>query len=251
MQYNNNFTIIIFHKGSDPRRILNLKSLLFYLQSIAKFKIIVIEQDKIELDKNEIKKFNVEYIFDYCDGEYCKSKAYNIAANKVNTDFICFHDSDIIIQKHIYTFCINFFKEFDVIKPYNRIVEMNDIESDKFILDNEYFLSTPLKTRESNISGGIMFINRKAFWKIGGWDEEITGWGGEDDIFDNKISKCLKLKLFSSISLHLLHEKIYLKQGYHKNNHIVEKFIKLSKEQILKNAKLKGKKYESSTRNNF
>jgi len=128
---------------------------------------------------------------------------------------------------------------------------MNDIESDKFILDNEYFLSTPLKTRESNISGGIMFINRKAFWKIGGWDEEITGWGGEDDIFDNKISKCLKLKLFSSISLHLLHEKIYLKQGYHKNNHIVEKFIKLSKEQILKNAKLKGKKYESSTRNNF
>jgi len=47
--------------------------------------------------------------------------------------------------------------------------------------------------------------------------------------------------------LHLLHEKIYLKQGYHKNNHIVEKFIKLSKEQILKNAKLKGKKYDSST----
>jgi len=46
MQYNNNFTIIIFHKGSDPRRILNLKSVLFYLQSIAKFKIIVIEQDK-------------------------------------------------------------------------------------------------------------------------------------------------------------------------------------------------------------
>ena len=61
----------------------------------------------------------------------------------------------------------------------------------------------------------------------------------------------LKSVLFFSISLHLLHEKIYLKQGYHKNNHIVEKFIKLSKEQILKNAKLKGKKYESSTRNNF
>lgn len=236
--YYNKFTIVIFHKGSDPRRILNLKSLLSYLKTIDKFNIIVIEQDKTPKDQKEIENFDVQYIFDLNEKDnYSKTRAYNLAAKKVTTDFICFHDSDIIIQEHIYKFCTKFFDNYDVIKPYNKIIEMNNPETDKFYQKPEYFLPLNFKVRDSNISGGIMFINRKAFWSIGGWDEEIWGYGGEDDCLDHAILKCLTLKTFGSISLHLIHKKLYLEQGRATNNHLVAEFTKLTKEQILERAK--------------
>lgn len=239
----NNLEIIIFHKHSSDWRLKNLVNIILYLKSIYNFNITIVEQDKKEIDSKKIKELNVKYLFDYYDkNNYNKSRAYNLGARNTKCQTYCFHDSDILIESHIYKFCSKFFDKFQVITPYNKVINLNEYETKRFYSEKQYTLPIGKLPREkdgnyTNVSGGIVFFNRDAFWDIGGWDERFEGWGGEDDQMNDKINKCLTLKIFKSISLHLYHEINRFKTSLNKNDKILEECRKMSKEEILKAAK--------------
>ena len=51
----------------------------------------------------------------------------------------------------------------------------------------------------------MMLLQTDAYYQIGGWPEDLVGWGGEDDIISHKISKLLTNKSFPHSVYHLPH----------------------------------------------
>lgn len=244
----NNTSIIIMYKKSSLRREKNLLCVLNYLKDIFLFKnkIIVVEQDLIPTFDKLSEKLNIEYYFQEHNGSYNKSKALNYGAIKANTKYLIFNDCDIVMEEYTYNFCLKYLKEFEMVSPYSMCFDLSIPETDKFYLTPIVKVPLGRKPREgsfnpeyTNISGGCMMIRRDSFWSIGGWDEEFSGWGGEDDAFNHKIKKCLKYKVFNNICLHLWHEKNKTNHEIHKNDVLVKKYREMKKEEILE----LGKRY--------
>lgn len=87
--------------------------------------------------------------------------------------------------------------------------------------DTNLFIKTqllpPSHTTQHNrrvgpYAGGVIFMTRDAFQQVGGWEERIKGWGGEDDHMTIKIQKLIQhtYELQNSLAFHLYHRQTNL-----------------------------------------
>lgn len=92
------------------------------------------------------------------DDGFCLSRARNLGAAKALSDYICFMDADINVRSGF----VNWIRQN---------VNPNSFYRHEKSIDGE-------RDRET---WGTFIIARDDFNKIGGYDEVIRGWGGEDD----------------------------------------------------------------------
>ena len=94
---------------------------------------------------------HVEFVTD--DAEFCLARARNIGASKVTSPWVCFIDADIRIQAGFAAW-------------------LNEPRR-----SNGIYRVPPL----AMATWGTMICRTDAFLAVGGYDEVIRGWGGEDD----------------------------------------------------------------------
>jgi glycosyltransferase involved in cell wall biosynthesis len=92
------------------------------------------------------------------DPVFCAARARNMGARNASGDVLCFVDADVLVHAELNTWL------------------KNNQDSHTFCVCLER------KERELD---GFLIVAREYFFKVGGYDEAIRGWGGEDfDLYE-------------------------------------------------------------------
>ena len=140
------FTVIVpFREQVDQKRGEQLKKFLKHFEKLG-YPVLVVEQE-------DGKKFN-------------RGMLLNIGADLVESDYVIFHDVDLIPKK--------------AVLPYYEVFPDSPIHIGKTWrekYDSETFL------------GGVISISQKDLKAINGFPNNFWGWGGEDDAMRTRMKR--------------------------------------------------------------
>jgi predicted glycosyltransferase involved in capsule biosynthesis len=132
------FTIIVpFREQAEQKRGEHLKKFLKHFEKL-EYPVLVVEQE-------EGKKFN-------------RGMLLNIGADLANSEYVIFHDVDLLPKKTV----IPYYEVFP-----DSPIHIGKTWREKY--NNEGFL------------GGVISISQADFKSINGFPNNFWGWGGEDD----------------------------------------------------------------------
>jgi len=187
-------SFIIPHRGVErlPLLIATIKSIA--AQQHVKVECIVVEQNQ----NREIEQLplGTKYIH-LPDPEgnegWKKSWAYNIGVKHARSDIVVCHDGDILVPNGYAEEIVKVMREKKVdVAHLQRFLFCLTRDDSNRLLENESAATNCVPERiRQNWQGGTLAIRKEAFFRVGGYDEQFVGWGGEDNEF---YDRCLTLK---------------------------------------------------------
>lgn len=229
------FTYVIGYRHRMDR-LQNLKRVLEWINGFNGVEVLIIEQDT----HSKIKNLNLKakHIFVKSNMPYNRSWAFNVALKYANSPLLVFGDSDLIMNPNEFIEGLKALQENEMVSPYYSVVDLTQQESG---LDFNQILQINRPGRgendnqKINISGGIAMFRRDAIARIGGWNQQFIGWGGEDDYQTMKVKNFLKWTELKYRCYHLYHAKEQPDmKWYQRNLQILNNAAKLSKEDLAK-----------------
>lgn len=211
--------IIPFRSGGEERT-KNLLTVLDRLSGYPAAEIIVVEQDQAPTLAAESLPGHCTHLFAFNPGPFNKSWGFNVGFRSSVGDVVVFHDADIIMDVHALAqsvvLCSN---AFDAVKPYDRLVDLTESESEQvrkgkgipFINVEERGINREYRGEYICFCGGIFLMRRDVYEELGGFDENFSGWGGEDDAMTLKLHAMEKNThiVTGQTAWHLWHECRY------------------------------------------
>ena len=191
-----NISYLIGYRQSTPDRKAGLQFVLNWLHThFPELEILLIEQDEnsnLDFDLPP----NCQHHFIYNPGLYNRCWAFNVGVKLTQKDILAFADSDMFLHPE------DFMKGFEACQKYEA-VNPNGSYTYNIINTNHEALTYDISERRKlwTYAAGLMFMQRAAFERIGGWDERFEGWGVED----NEISHII----LNSLSYTSLNYKMY------------------------------------------
>jgi len=233
--------IIIPHQNSSSYRERNLRyTLNYYLESEAVSKVILVEQET-ETDIKLHDKF--EHIMVKEDEHYfCRAALINEGAKWVESDIFGVVDNDCLIDKKVLENINKLTDDYDVFYPFHDINFLSEGHTRQLIRTGKIIQHEPdTRMHVNRYNGGAVFIRKKCFEAVKKYNEEIKGWGREDDTF---LIKC-KRKGFEigripdkNLMIHLYHKsdsEEYKKDPQYKlNSEILALFKRMNDEHFNK-----------------
>ena len=170
----------------------------------------IIDRFKYYLDKSTNLQYRLELIDDLKDNNiFNRSKYLNYGVNKLkNCDIIVTTDIDMIFPPGLLNYLENYF--LNNLYPTNINIRCRNIKIENFL--NEYkqikwddFLKLPIY---GTSKGSLNSCTYDTYLLTGGHNEDMIGWGYEDNDFHNRIkSNNIKLIIDDNFSLlHVEHE---------------------------------------------
>jgi hypothetical protein len=200
--------VIIGHKNSHPTRARNLDFVLkYYRKHLPYSKIIVVEQgtstDYIDADDH--------IIIDDIGGLYGRSLGFNEGFKESKADAFIFTDNDCVPHPSVLESIYRDFKNYDMIIPYKAVVDLEDSETSLLIsgVDPKIKRYREFRGRPIVNHGGTTFVTREGFVRVGGFDPQFIGWGGEDYSFFGKCDTLLNWKRSNKDMYHMYHDREY------------------------------------------
>ncbi len=210
---------IIGYRQSSNDRILGLTFVLKWLKyCFPELEVILVEQD--EISKIDFKlPSNCKKHFIYNPGLYNRCWGFNVGAKLSNKELLAFADSDMFMSKNDYLSSFEVCELFEVVNP-------NGVKTTNVVNVNMENLTFEEKNQKNlwTIAAGLLFMQRFAFDKIGGWDERFEGWGGEDNEMSHVIMNSLSTKTFNFNLYHIDHARSIF-DGNNQPQYIVNKNI--------------------------
>jgi hypothetical protein len=192
---------------------------MFVIKKIQKFKKILdeigIENTFNVFDFSENQKVENSIHIPFASDEFRKSEKINhiIKYNRDNIkpEIFCLFDSDIFFNEDSYINIINLIRNFD--KRFFYVGYVNDLifnPDTKLDIDNLKIIGKYKSNRRDVFGlGGTYFVDFNELHDIGGYDENFTTWGGEDDDLGNRFArKQIKRKQMNCDFFHLPHTKV-------------------------------------------
>lgn len=228
------FTYIIAYRHNE-QRYKNLKTVLEWLKNFD-CEIIIAEHDTIKHVDADVKHILLDNNL-----AFNKSWAFNTAYLNASADIIVFGDADLIMDVEQFKTALNELKNYDVVNPYNSVVDLYKEETTIFMYSGDFNTLKNISRsgrgetdhQKVPMCGGIIMFNRNALDIIGGWNEDFWGWGGEDDFMSIKVKHFLKYYENKAKCYHMYHDKAAIDYNlYMRNLEIYNKTKDLSKEQF-------------------
>ena len=226
--------IIPYRKSSEDRD-RNMSLTLRWLSThFSHYEVIIVELDSAPKLNKELLPPDAKYVFQCNDGIFSRSLARNIGALSASHDILVFADNDLIMNPEGFDFCIEQCCEnYEAVNPFCVYLDLSEEELGQLDIERNG-LEALYKSNESpkindtdchryapTFAGGIMIIRKNALFHIGGWPEEMIGWGAEDNTISYKIERFLGKKSYSNYIYHLPHERLVYDWNSHpefKNN---------------------------------
>jgi GT2 family glycosyltransferase len=179
-------TYIIGYKHREDR-FSNLEKTLEWLESMPEIEVHIVEQDTESKFPN---RWNVRHTFVRNPYPYNRSWAFNIGSMDSDSDIYAFGDSDLVMKKEEFLESVSKMTEYDVVSPYRSVLDLTKEES-KGTIEDWVGIKRPGRgetdNQKINLCGGLVLFTKDAFNKVGGWNEDFIGWGGEDDFMTLKV----------------------------------------------------------------
>jgi hypothetical protein len=186
----------------------NLARVLGWLKSFPDLDVLVVEQDNMRRFRPPP---GVRHVFAHSTGPYNRSWGFNMAYRESSSPYLIFGDSDIIMRGHEFLSALEAAESLDVLSPYSSVLDLERGEVD-LELDDLAKIARPGRgegdNQRVNLCGGVVVFSREAFERVGGWDEDFVGWGGEDDMMTFKVEAAgLRSASMPYRSYHLWHHR--------------------------------------------
>ena len=160
------FTVIVPYRDQpEQNRAQQLENFIAHFSTLG-YPVLIVEQ-------TDEKKFN-------------RGKLLNVGADLVDTDYMIFHDVDLLPKPAII--------------PYYMVFPSSPIHIGKAWRE---------KYNSTNFLGGVVSVSKRDFQAIDGFPNNFWGWGGEDD--------AMRIR-FKNAGLKVLQPSI--KSGYTEQKHV-------------------------------
>lgn len=241
------FSYLICHSNTSSYRDNNLKCVIKYIRkNFENVEIIVAEQGTI---KSNIDDIDIHVFYNH-DGLFERSRLLNMAVKSSTNEKIVIADNDLIVDCLAITKSLDMLDEYDTVNPYNVVMDLPEYITQQYITTGDIQKITDQGTYRDSIvfAGGMLIINKSAYIKIGGYDENMIGWGGEDDILTIKILNLLKYISIESVSYHLFHDRgingVPDHVNYENNLNILYRVNNMTHEALIEYAKESSNKFK-------
>lgn len=199
---------IINHRSASPERERNLYTVVDYLlKNFPDIEIIVIEQ----ATKRSLTNLpqNAKHLLLPNDGLFRRAWGFNVGFHLATHNILAFGDNDLVVPAHALLQSAVDCVKYGTTSPYpsGTVLDLTQTATNHFIETQLVTRRLQHTRRVSPYAGGIVFFTKQAFEAVGGWEEKICGWGGEDDHMTIKIKKILGSihEVRPSFALHLYH----------------------------------------------
>jgi hypothetical protein len=189
-------------------REANLARVLGWLKSFPDLDVLVVEQDNMSRFRPPP---GVRHVFARSAGPYNRSWGFNMAYRESSSPYLVFGDSDIIMRGHEFLSALEAAESLDVLSPYSSVLDLERGEGGLGLDDLAKIARAGRGEGDNqriNLCGGVVVFSRDAFERVGGWDEDFVGWGGEDDMMTFKVEAAgLKAASMPYRCYHLWHHR--------------------------------------------
>jgi hypothetical protein len=204
------FSIIIGNSRIDETRQRNLTEVIkFYQKHFPGSQLIVTDQI---VDKAAEVPINVTYIPIKTGKPYSRSLSFNLAIRQCRMDwFICADNDCLMSTQTVDLIRQGVLNRLDMYIPYRYVLDLTEGQTSVFLNGGKINNAKPRTWKDEPIInyGGVTIINRKGFERVGGFDPQFWGWGGEDHAFYGKCSKLLQWKRSPFDMYHLHHHRLH------------------------------------------
>ena len=211
MRVNIGLSYIIGHRGASKARIKNLYIVINFLQkNFPGIEIIVAEQDSVP--SNIPLPNNIKHLFLFNPGLFNRAWGFNVGAKHARHNVIAFSDNDLVVPPEALLLAYQQCLISGTATPYNSkgLIELTPEATKKLSLVCDIPNDLDGTYRPScNYAGGVLLMTKQASKLVGGWEERMEGWGGEDSHMLVKIKK-LNIGTYEpkeSLGIHLYHER--------------------------------------------
>jgi hypothetical protein len=219
---NNNgyvFTFIIAYRHKLDR-LQNLRRVIDWILGFNGVELIIVEQDKSpKLPAYSLKGF--KYIFTKSELPFNKSWAFNVGTKQSTTNAIVFGDSDLIMDPQEFINSVKLLEQYESVNPYTKVIDLEPQENGLHI-EKLKMINRPGRgetdIQKTPMAGGIIMFRKDSLFKVGGFDENFIGWGGEDDYQSFKIKQLLTHIELPNRCYHLYHEKVKPDMMFYQRN---------------------------------
>lgn len=232
---NHSFTYIIGYRHT-PDRLNNLRRVLDWINCFGGVDVIVVEQD----EHSKISHLNLRcrHIFLKSKDLYNKSWSFNVASKYAKSNVIVFGDSDLIMDPNRFIDGLKLLDQYEMVNPYSSVVDLDASESNLQI-EQLVLIDRPGRGENDHqkvpLCGGICMFRKDSINKIGGWNEDFIGWGGEDDFQSIKVKNFLTYSELPNKCYHLFHNRVQPDMtAYQRNLQLLQTLSNLSKEDLVK-----------------
>lgn len=230
----------------DQHRFSNLERVVNYISvEFPDWEIVVVEQDEESTLASHPLVKKIKYLHVYNPGPFNKSWGMNVAFRQSSGDILVVSDADLIVQADDMQRAVKACeKELDAVRPYGRLIDMTESETEEYMQHGD-LPDFPEKTRGYDrthanealcMAGGIYIVRREYYQRVGGMDENFSGWGGEDDAMSIKLQG-LSMKVAiakDAKAWHLWHPRVdcYSHDGYQENRLLLQNYQLMSKGEL-------------------
>ena len=185
---------------------------------------IIVENSESQIvNPNDFKYDNLHYIWINSNGFiFNKCYCHNIGAEICDSDFIHFHDCDLIVPTNFYECIINELENNDAVQCFSgrRVHYLDEINTKYYYQKgnshNIRLGMEGLREGSPGAPGGSICLSRELFNKVGGFDPHFFwAYSIEDRFFWEKVEKFTKISTLESPKVDLYH--LWHPPGWGKN----------------------------------
>ncbi len=137
---------------------------------------------------------------------FSRARTFNAGVALSSGACLVLHDADIVVPRtYLKAVVARLRGGWDALQPLRYLFYLGEQDSLQFISAAGAFCPRRIAEVRQNFSGGSVAATRAAYLAIGGYDEDFSGWGGEDSEFLDRLETVRLFRGAFAPAVHLWH----------------------------------------------